>query len=549
LLLDAQNPADLKFAPSDRGPRAALAGPTAPACLRAASNSAAARVADSGTESLPETDAADVQADTDAAESDPIYAPSEDDSACDTASHSGPALKPLDSGTAREVTATVLGIVAASFDELAGNARSLTQDAPATNPGQLLRQALADVIGTERSAERPPTSDLMPDSSNAMSDSRSDPMPDSAADQIDVATQLTGEAALPKAKTSAEVSATSASEPAGPDIVPPSAPKQIETAGSEAAAPAAARSAAPSVPGNGTGSGSTASPAQRSALEAIAPTATPSDSLEAPPLIVPSPPSLSKPLRSTPTASDATPPITGASPDPANNSTPVLTAKADAPTTPLDADANTNSGAYGEAKQHSGKSPESLSRPALEAGPSLPGRLSAAPTAFEAPSSVAAVVTAHQPAPSHSTPATIPAHLPPGAPIALADLPLAIALQTRSGRTRFAIRLDPPELGRIDVRLDIDNRSNVMLRLVAERPETLELLRRDAAHIERTLQDAGLKTGDQTLQFSLQNHSDSGGAPPEPTQLLLTQDEASGPTLPQIYARPAGLGAGIDIRV
>ncbi|HXF89970.1 MAG TPA: flagellar hook-length control protein FliK [Xanthobacteraceae bacterium] len=164
--------------------------------------------------------------------------------------------------------------------------------------------------------------------------------------------------------------------------------------------------------------------------------------------------------------------------------------------------------------------------------------------------SIAVAAATHQPASSHSPPATVPPQLLPGAPIALADLPLAIALQTRSGRTRFAIRLDPPELGRIDVRLDIDNRSNVMLRLVAERPETLDLLRRDAAHIERALQDAGLKTGDQTLQFSLHNHSDSGGgALPEPAHLLLLQDEASGPAPPQIYARPAGLGAGIDIRV
>ncbi|HWP25590.1 MAG TPA: flagellar hook-length control protein FliK [Xanthobacteraceae bacterium] len=451
----------------------------------------------------------------------------------------------------------MLGIVAASFDKLAGNAGSLGKDASATNPGPLLQQTLADVIGSERNVERLPPPDLMPDSSNAMSDSMSDSadsMPTSAADQIDIVAQLAGDSALPKAKLAVQVSPTSTSESDATDIVPPSTAKQMVTVGSEAATPAAPRSA-PSAPYNEIAPNNeiepdnTASFVLRSALKAIAPTATPSDSLKAPPLVAASPPSLSKPPLLTPTTSDATPPTTDISPASANNSAPVPPAKTDAQATPLVADANTNSGANSDAKLHTGKSQEALSGPALEPGPSLPSRLSAVPTAFEAPPGVAAAVTAHLPAPSHSTPAAIPAHLPSGAPIALADLPLAIALQTKSGRTRFAIRLDPPELGRIDVRLDIDNRSNVMLRLVAERPETLEFLRRDAAHIERTLQDAGLKTGDQALQFSLQNHSDSsGGAQPEPAHLLVVE-EASGPTLAQIYARPAGLGVGIDIRV
>jgi hypothetical protein len=87
------------------------------------------------------------------------------------------------------------------------------------------------------------------------------------------------------------------------------------------------------------------------------------------------------------------------------------------------------------------------------------------------------------------------------------------------------------------------------LRLVAERPETLDLLRRDAAHIERALQDAGLKTGDQALHFSLHNHFDGGnGAPPNSAHHALVQDEAAS-GVPQIYMRAAGLGAGVDIRV
>jgi flagellar hook-length control protein FliK len=77
--------------------------------------------------------------------------------------------------------------------------------------------------------------------------------------------------------------------------------------------------------------------------------------------------------------------------------------------------------------------------------------------------------------------------------------------QGLAGKNRFEIRLDPPELGRIEVRLDVDRDGNVTSRLTVERVETLDLLRRDAAGLERALQDGGLKTTDNGLQFSLRS--------------------------------------------
>ena len=141
----------------------------------------------------------------------------------------------------------------------------------------------------------------------------------------------------------------------------------------------------------------------------------------------------------------------------------------------------------------------------------------------------------------------------PGAAIPMAGLPVEIATQAKDGKNRFEIRLDPPELGRIDVRLDIDNKGIVTSRLVADRPETLDLLRRDAPQIERALQDAGLKTSDQGLQFSLRDQSfadRSDSAPPPATQFVLSDED----TMPieaarQGYGRLLGLGGGIDIRV
>lgn len=78
--------------------------------------------------------------------------------------------------------------------------------------------------------------------------------------------------------------------------------------------------------------------------------------------------------------------------------------------------------------------------------------------------------------------------------------------QMQGGASRFQIRLDPPEMGRIDVKLDMDNAGNVNARLTVERPDTLDLLQRDARALERALSQAGLDTGRTNLEFSLKQN-------------------------------------------
>jgi flagellar hook-length control protein FliK len=109
--------------------------------------------------------------------------------------------------------------------------------------------------------------------------------------------------------------------------------------------------------------------------------------------------------------------------------------------------------------------------------------------------------------------------------VPLADIAVTIAAHAQSGKSRFDIRLDPPELGRIEVRLNVDGSGNVSSRLIAERPETLDLLRRDAPHLERALQDAGLNTGNG-MQFSL---ADQGFA--SRNWLAATNDYSTGAPL------------------
>jgi chemotaxis protein MotD len=139
------------------------------------------------------------------------------------------------------------------------------------------------------------------------------------------------------------------------------------------------------------------------------------------------------------------------------------------------------------------------------------------------------------------------------AAIPLAGLAVDIAGKALAGKNRFEIRLDPPELGRIEVRLDVDRDGNVTSRLTVDRPDTLDLLRRDASGLERALQDAGLKTADNGLQFSLRDQSMSQEQPGNgsDTAQIVVKDETLPPldVIPQNYGRLAGQGGGLDIRV
>ena len=138
-------------------------------------------------------------------------------------------------------------------------------------------------------------------------------------------------------------------------------------------------------------------------------------------------------------------------------------------------------------------------------------------------------------------------------PISLAGLAVEIAGKAIAGKNRFEIRLDPPELGRIEVRLDVDSDGNVTSRLTVDRADTFDLLRRDAAGLERALQDAGLKTADNGLQFSLRDQSTSQQQTNGGTDVahIMVQDEMlpSADVIPQNYGRPPGQGGGLDIRV
>ena len=137
--------------------------------------------------------------------------------------------------------------------------------------------------------------------------------------------------------------------------------------------------------------------------------------------------------------------------------------------------------------------------------------------------------------------------------VPIAGLAVAIAARAQAGSNQFDISLSPPELGRIDVQLSVDGNGQATTHMTVERPETLQLLQSQQPQLQNALEQAGLTTADNGLQFTLRDQSFTGqnnGSGPQsaPTRLVIPEPQLAPVAATQIYAR-VGLGSGIDIRV
>jgi flagellar hook-length control protein FliK len=98
----------------------------------------------------------------------------------------------------------------------------------------------------------------------------------------------------------------------------------------------------------------------------------------------------------------------------------------------------------------------------------------------------------------------------PGIRVPVQLIAVNIAQYASQGINRFEMRLDPPELGRVDVKLEMRPDGKVTAHLTAERTETLDLLQRDARALERALNDTGLSADSDSLSFSLKDQAFNG---------------------------------------
>ncbi len=82
-----------------------------------------------------------------------------------------------------------------------------------------------------------------------------------------------------------------------------------------------------------------------------------------------------------------------------------------------------------------------------------------------------------------------------------------------AGTQRLTLRLDPIELGHVQIRIDRVRDAPPEVSITADRPETLLLLQRDQHQLHRALDQAGIPAdGRQVIFLSATQHSDAAGA-------------------------------------
>lgn len=136
-----------------------------------------------------------------------------------------------------------------------------------------------------------------------------------------------------------------------------------------------------------------------------------------------------------------------------------------------------------------------------------------------------------------------------------------IAQASKQLPARINIQLEPAELGRVEIRMEVLN-GNAKVVISVDKPETMELLQRDAKSLEKALAESGIKTDAGNLNFNLRGEgqhqfAESDNAPGNTGDIegeeangenggLVTNGEES---INYSYDGPINIQTGIDISV
>lgn len=81
------------------------------------------------------------------------------------------------------------------------------------------------------------------------------------------------------------------------------------------------------------------------------------------------------------------------------------------------------------------------------------------------------------------------------------DMGVEIARRLSAGQEEMLVRLNPQEMGRIDVRVSFDENGTVRAVLATDSPAALDMLRRESGDLVRSLADAGVRSDSQSFRF------------------------------------------------
>ena len=80
---------------------------------------------------------------------------------------------------------------------------------------------------------------------------------------------------------------------------------------------------------------------------------------------------------------------------------------------------------------------------------------------------------------------------------------MRISRALQAGNDRISIRLNPADMGRVEVKMELASDGRMSAVVTADNRETLELLKRDASALQKALEEGGLDLDSGNLAFNL----------------------------------------------
>ncbi|MEQ1489442.1 MAG: flagellar hook-length control protein FliK [Terricaulis sp.] len=113
------------------------------------------------------------------------------------------------------------------------------------------------------------------------------------------------------------------------------------------------------------------------------------------------------------------------------------------------------------------------------------------------------------------------------------------------GNSNFELRLDPADLGRVEVRMEVSRDNRVTAVITADNPQALAELARNARDLEQQLQSAGLQLSDHGLSFDLRQGAQGGESDGQRDSNARGESNTASAT-PEQQAAPLARPIGID---
>jgi flagellar hook-length control protein FliK len=110
------------------------------------------------------------------------------------------------------------------------------------------------------------------------------------------------------------------------------------------------------------------------------------------------------------------------------------------------------------------------------------------------------------------------------------EMGIQIARRVANGGDELVIRLDPAELGRINIRMSVNEQGQLRATVTADLPSVVEAIRSDIPELSRALEQAGVRTDNQSFRFDKGANGESAGQWQQPykQQNAATRNDAAG---------------------